>query len=101
MSNKHTSGPWKAESLVVNGERKVCSQSQDREGAIIAYVGDMGDLFGASFDGEGPANARLIAAAPDLLAALQMFLAEYDVPGRENRPEIAAAHAAVEKATLG
>ena len=43
--------------------------------------------------------AKLLAAAPDLLAALEMFLAEYSGgPERESRPEIKAARAAIAKA---
>lgn len=50
------------------------------------------------------ANAHLLAAAPDLLAALIMFLDEYanglngDDPDRNARPEVIAARAAIAKA---
>ena len=43
------------------------------------------------------ANAPLISAAPELLEAVKLFLEEYDVPGRGNRPEIEAGRRALEK----
>lgn len=46
------------------------------------------------------ANAKLIAAAPELLRALEMIVSGYDaapVPGMET--DIAAARAAIAKAT--
>lgn len=55
----HTPGPWRAISLNVwddnGGERKICNC-------------DVGPLHGYA---EDEANARLIAAAPELLEALQ------------------------------
>jgi hypothetical protein len=50
----HTPGPWKAEGARVYADRK--------GGALIATM--------AWFPGQEVANARLMAAAPDLLAAL-------------------------------
>lgn len=50
---------------------------------------------------EGRANARLIAAAPDLLAALMALLerAQSELADPLDVPEIADAHAAITKAT--
>lgn len=49
---------------------------------------------------EDIANTRLIAAAPDLLAALKLFVTQYEGGAdRECRPEMAAARAAIAKAT--
>jgi hypothetical protein len=65
----HTPGPW-----ILTGN-KICTQRQDEIAEIIRY--------GAWFGGNTPygtknpignANARLITAAPDLLAALEALL---------------------------
>lgn len=68
--NKHTPGPWKAEIHCVWG-----GPNLDR------YVAATGTGIGEQ---EQQANARLIAAAPDLLAALEAIEARisgtYDNP---------------------
>jgi hypothetical protein len=43
------------------------------------------------------ANARLMAAAPDLLAALRELVAKYDAQGHDS-PELGKARAAIDKA---
>ena len=78
MSTQHTRGPW----FVKTGnstENRVC----DATGFIVATV----NQYAASFDDKADdANARLIAAAPDLLAVLQeleessSYWSDYDVP---------------------
>ena len=62
MKIEYTPGPWHVTGYHVEA----------RAGAI-ATVCDAGDG-----DTEGDANARLIAAAPELLAALQELVAEWD-----------------------
>jgi hypothetical protein len=65
----HTPGPWRyqeesdAYTHIVRapGNRFICQLSQDRSG-------------------EAEANCRLIAAAPDLLAALKAMLTHYGPP---------------------
>ena len=56
-------------------------------------------------DSEAEANARLIAAAPELLAALECILKRYESAGvqcyPEARREVIAARAAIAKATGG
>ena len=49
---------------------------------------------------EWKANARLIAAAPDLLAALRMLL-DAVTDGRTHGPEVYEAAAAISRATGG
>jgi hypothetical protein len=70
MTDKHTPGPWEwAESYngLWNPEtREEVLTHQDYEGMWLSY--------GASQD----ANARLIAAAPDLLDALRGIVALWD-----------------------
>jgi hypothetical protein len=95
---KHTDGPWTVES--------------SNEGGFV--IEKDGYLVIAS---RGPhekranemlANARLIAAAPELLAALEGFLAMYIAAANsgdwgnwnpEEDPEVIAARAAISKAT--
>lgn len=68
MNTKHTPGPWKAEGwkgIVVN----------DSNGHTLALAP------GCSYSiEEMAANARLIAAAPDLLEALQNVIASTALP---------------------
>lgn len=93
MSQQHTPGPWTVDGQhydyyasfsVKAGGRGVCAISSNikRPGA------------------ESAANARLIAAAPDLLAALQDLLNATDET-YDNRHERQAALDAIAKATGG
>lgn len=61
MSAKHTPGPW-----------------MQHEGEVLAKnYGLICRSYYGKPDGEGSANARLIAAAPDLLDALQYLADEF------------------------
>lgn len=77
--DKHTAGPWAWDSGVI---------PPDGPGRYADIYRDGGDLIIASFNDqipEGRANARLIAAAPDLLGALKALLADsYPVGTEEN-----------------
>lgn len=91
MSTNHTPGPWSWE----YGDAE-CSRP-------IALSAPKYDVILASEDFDGPrvyvsdADARLIAAAPELLAALQGVL---NVADRKT-DEFDAARAAIAKATEG
>jgi hypothetical protein len=65
MSATHTPGPWSYG----------CTDKRHKEFAIMAEGGKVGAVFagfGAHFDWEqSEANARLMAASPELLAALK------------------------------
>jgi hypothetical protein len=70
MATNHTPGPWKvggrefirgSEVIEVSGERSACWLAK-----VQSQLG--------SFDGSGEANAHLISAAPELLAALDATL---------------------------
>ena len=76
MSNsKHTPGPWL------------------RLGRSIGVgAGEIATVW--ELEGKAIANARLIAAAPDLLDALVMMLDAYEIPAVRDR-----ARAAIAKAT--
>ena len=66
MTTKHTPGPWSL------GERGMI-EAEPRDGPLSEAVGAVAFVYGP-FDFHGQANARLIAAAPDLLAACEAAL---------------------------
>jgi hypothetical protein len=81
MSAKHTPGPWSVEDPIEHELSIVEAGKQDYEWKFIATV-----PYGGQNDGDFPrsvadANARLIAAAPDLLTTLRDLLAECDRHG--------------------
>lgn len=64
--NKHTPGPWgisrrTATGVVAKGERGICSTGGYSDSRVD----------GATLNAENEANARLISAAPDMLAELE------------------------------
>ena len=69
MTSKHTPGPW---------THKLAGEVQGPDGLPVAYASAWRMTDGDAESGTGPAsaNARLIAAAPDLLAALEVLNAE-------------------------
>ena len=98
IKTKHTPGPWSI-------NRAAATHVQDaRERGIAACGGYYStDAKLAMADGEQEANARLIAAAPELLDALRGLLAARDstTMGRERElyeEWIPKARAAVAKA---
>lgn len=68
--SKHTPGPWKVDAMgnVWSADTKVCEMSEHPVMASGCYR--------EKTDDEHRANARLIAAAPDLLAALERIADE-------------------------
>lgn len=95
----HTSGPWRIE----------WGMSQGGDGHHVCDASDMGPLsiiasvhFHDDADGETKANARLIAAAPELLELLQHAVetikGEYPAT-RWGELRIPAMEAAIRKAT--
>lgn len=69
---KHTAGPWK-----VDGGELIAADPDDGGAWVIGQVYGADDYPcpEADIDEECKANARLIAAAPDLLAALRALVA--------------------------
>lgn len=71
MSNKHTPGPWHADGLEIWATKAVRFNLTTVGTPMIAAVCAHADMEGGF---PANANARLIAAAPELLEALQNML---------------------------
>ena len=69
---QHTPGPWQ-----VNKKLKFSVEAV-ADGQGINLIAECCDPDGIRSVGEDSANARLIAAAPDLLSALELLLAAYE-----------------------
>ena len=96
MSAAHTPGPWVVNDLYAETEIR----GPQNSGAMIAVVSP----WGIAADEPNPqrANARLIAAAPELLEAL--IVAQQWICGnvpRQKAYSLAAINAAIAKATRG
>jgi hypothetical protein len=85
MSAKHTPGPW------VTGQH---GGVIDRRGCAVAKVQEMP----GQDCGEVEANASLLSAAPDMLAALEELLADKYLSDPINADRMAKARAAIAKA---
>ena len=90
MELKHTPGPWVDGQLEDND----CCEVMDERGYYIATCHD-----GVRGERNADANARLIAAAPDLLEALQELANCGAEAWGEDRPCVHIARAAIAKAT--
>lgn len=106
FENKHTPGPWR----IVEGFMGQIEIESDNERdnadptQVFVLARDIGGrIHGEQFDdyNEREANVSLIAAAPDLLEALQGMMKCFDdgVAQEWNAPELDAARAAIAKAT--
>ena len=85
---KFTPGPWFISEYEDDESRHVIA-SEDRCLFVAFTIGGLGD--------EQDANARLIAAAPELLVALQSFLHEFG--DKTNSATVNKAREAIAKAT--
>jgi len=93
MSVPHTPGPWRVSGdevpecwIIENGEGDFIAQCEDRRGFVSL---------------DGIVNARLIAAAPELLEALTVLAdnIEHAFPALASLGPLTAARAAIAKAT--
>jgi hypothetical protein len=87
----HTQGPW-----------RVGIEPSGAQGALRVFAGKQASICGVFLmQREADANARLIAAAPELLEALRDCLAflERDMPIASSGPERRKAAEAIAKAT--
>jgi len=100
--SKFTPGPWKVgESIGANivtktGEMRACFTVIEADGFIAGSGVAMAHIKPDA--DESNANARLIAAAPDLLAALEWMVSAY-TDEDDSGPFIQRARAAIAKAT--
>lgn len=94
--SKHTPGPW----IATKAGPTMAGYSQGDAIASIEHntlvAGCFSDVKGGPEIAE--ANAKLIAAAPELLAFAKAFLASWTAPGPTDSPLEAQAHAAIAKA---
>ena len=89
---KHTPGPWHIKDVC--GDR--VDVGYNAEPTSTDFVASCGYQDGKK-DGECTANARLIAAAPDMLEALEAMV-NPGHPGPPNLEQVVAARAAIAKA---
>ena len=90
MSAKHTSGPW------ANDGGDITGIEDDPANGCVGPV-DVAHVYLRTVPGRHEANARLIAAAPALLDALECLLNA--LPSATTHPAIHQARAALAKAT--
>ena len=76
MTTKHTPGPWSTWEF----EPRAIAVGPDAGGLAVAEIVSTNahGITTAQTEERGAANARLIAAAPDLLHALRLMLREHD-----------------------
>jgi hypothetical protein len=98
MSTQHTNGPWKL--LEVGENKRFCPADKDNQ-SILTIEEEGRSLFACVYE---EADARLIAAAPELLEALKNMLPENNRLDEHFRPTFATceeARAAIAKAEGG
>lgn len=84
---QHTPGPW-----------NYCQESIDPEWWIVTLKGGL-VVANVNAHHNQEANARLIAAAPELLAALTALVADFDKSVQTTDPMLVDARAAIAKTT--
>ena len=83
--NKFTPGPWKVDGGVVKGDLFIWASGEYFGGHGLARVFKDG---AKRHSGTVEANARLIAAAPEMLAVLRMLLNNFEATGGKSVMEI-------------
>jgi hypothetical protein len=93
MNTKHTPGPW----TQYRDSRGYVRIQSNVQGGPVAFIEEMNNTGGTEQD---HANARLIAAAPELLEALERItrVASVELTGRRD-DVLEQARAAIAKAT--
>jgi hypothetical protein len=104
MKTQYTPGPWKVVHTPTRKETfwAICTTNEAPHQAVIALV-DGKSKYHEEHPECAEANARLIASAPDLLAALEQLTQAVEVEGFAGviPSAIDAARAAINKATGG
>lgn len=94
-----TPGPWATLSPQADSERRLISSNCNPDGSETGTHKNGGMMLAWCFGPDRDANARLIAAAPDLYAALDELLpADWRDGVMDHVPGVAAARAALRKA---
>lgn len=70
---KHTPGPWFVGALPPAAWRYICDSTGSTVAAVAEWDSEDGELI-QEFGAEAKANAYLIAAAPELLEALERLV---------------------------
>lgn len=101
--SKHTPGPWECELGHENGDFQINSTGCRWKAIANATANVLG--ADAVYDDEAQANAKLIAAAPDMLKALNFCVKAMRIAGVDTVPDglcsqaASEARAAIAKAT--
>lgn len=91
---KHTPGPWIIEDITDDGQSVISAASKNWIDFARVWV-----VTDESTDKEGEANARLIAAAPELLEALKDVMSAVELGWIPDGESMFNARAAIAKAT--
>lgn len=100
MKTSHTPGQWEAHGQAVySGEIYIAQCWDETSRELTAYVNAVGSDQLPENGSEAQANARLIAAAPELLASLMAIyeMVPFDVP--ESDPRVTMARELILKLT--
>jgi hypothetical protein len=91
---KHTKGPWK-----IDGKTELCITDVDDISRFIGSASIMGagNNYAEAYE-EAKANARLMAAAPDLLDALEAMIDSGEIAYCYSSPLVILAKKAIDKA---
>jgi hypothetical protein len=97
-THTHTPGPWRIENWIYQNAREVVTIQTDKD-AIATACNLWRDGDDSTF--EVMANARLIAAAPEMLAALEELCADKYLADPINADRMANALAVIAKVKGG
>ena len=96
METKHTPGPW---TVTADGAGWHIECAPERGHSVAYIMAEIGEEDPDTSDDEKEANARLIAAAPELLAALIDLLHQSKLSQDEGGWDFEQAETAIAKAT--